>query len=58
MINNSINIARIQLEKHKALGVNSSLSIFEVAQLMDVLTFGPSVKEPNTTNLFFNYSMN
>lgn len=37
MINNTKKIAEIQLTKHRAEGINSSLSIFEVAKLMDMI---------------------
>ena len=58
MINNSINMAKYQLNLHQELGSNSSLSIFEVAHLMDVLRVGESVKENNTQPIFFNFSIN
>lgn len=58
MINNSINMAKYQLNLHQELGSNSTLSIFEVAKLMDVLRIGDSVKQNNTQPIFFNFSIN
>ena len=58
MINNSISMAKYQLNLHQELGSNSSLSIFEVAKLMDVLRIGESVKVNNTQPIFFNFSIN
>lgn len=58
MINNSISMAKYQLNLHQELGSNSTLSIFEVAKLMDVLRVGESVKENNTRPIFFNFSIN
>lgn len=58
MINNAVNVAKFKLAKHKELGAKSTLSIEEVAQLMDLVTFGPSLPQVNKTSLFFNYQMN
>jgi hypothetical protein len=58
MIKNSINLAKYQLNLHQELGSNSTLSIFEVAKLMDVLRVGESVKENNSQPIFFHFSIN
>jgi hypothetical protein len=34
------------------------LSIEEVAKLMDLVTFGPSLPQINNVPIFFNYHMN
>lgn len=58
MINNTINQAKNKLAKHRELGKNSSLSIMEVAKLMDVVKFGPISDLSNKTPLFFNQIWN
>lgn len=58
MINNAISLAKNKLARHKALGKNSSLSIVEVAQLMDLVTFGPDIPQVQSSMLFFGYSSN
>jgi hypothetical protein len=58
MINNTISLAKNKLERHKALGNKSSLSIVEVAQLMDLVKFGPSLPQVQNSMLFFGYSSN
>lgn len=58
MINNTINVAKVQLERHRALGQRSNLSIFEVAALMDVVTFGVQLPVVKNSSLFFNYQAN
>lgn len=58
MINNAVNVAKVKLARHKEMGTKSTLSIVEVAQLMDLVTFGPSLPQVKSTSLFFNYHMN
>lgn len=58
MKNHLIATAKMKLEQHKQLGNKSKLSILEVAQLMDVITFGPLKSEVPTQSLFFNYTAN
>jgi len=55
MINNRIKQAKYKLSQHKVQGVQSTLSIFEVANLMDTLKKGES-PEVQSSSLFF--SMN
>ncbi len=58
MINNAITLAKHKLAKHKELGQKSNLSITEVAQLMDLVTFGPSLPQIKNKSVFFNYQAN
>ncbi len=58
MINNTISQAKNKLAKHRELGKSSSLSIMEVAKLMDVVKFGPLTTTSNKTPLFFNQIWN
>jgi hypothetical protein len=58
MINNAVNLAKHKLARHKELGKRSSLTIQEVAQLMDLVTFGPDLPRIKSTSLFFNYQAN
>lgn len=58
MINNAVNLAKVKLARHKELGQLSQLSIEEVATLMDLVTFGPSLPQINNVPIFFNYHMN
>jgi hypothetical protein len=58
MINNTISQAKNKLAKHRELGKNSSLSIMEVAKLMDLVKFGPLTGSSNKAPLFFNQIWN
>jgi hypothetical protein len=58
MINNSIKIAQYKLSEHKLQGVKSSLNVFQVAQLMDTIKYGDSVKRPQNSSIFYNVSAN
>lgn len=58
MINNSIKIAQFKLSQHKLQGVKSNLDIFQVAQLMDTIKYGDSVKRPQNSSIFYNISAN
>lgn len=61
MINNIIKRAEYKLSQHRQLGINSNLSIFEVAQLLDTLKKGQSMKENNSKtsqSMFFSYNEN
>jgi len=58
MINNSIKIAQLKLNQHKTLGVNSSMNIFEVAELMDTIKFNAQIKKPSFRSIFYNISAN
>lgn len=56
MINNRIKQAKYRLSQHKVQGVNSNLSIFEVARLMDTVKRGDNATENKASSVFF--SMN
>jgi hypothetical protein len=58
MINNTITIAEYRLKKHFENGENSNLTIQEVAELMDLICIGKSIKNQNTSSIFFSYSNN
>lgn len=58
MIKNNLRIARQKLEMHYQLGMESKLSIFEVANLKDLVLKGESVKEPQKSSIFFSFSVN
>lgn len=58
MINNSIKLAEYKLTQHKLQGVKSNLDIFQVAQLMDTIKYGDSVKRPQNNSIFYNISAN
>lgn len=59
MINNTKRIAEIQLNKHRTEGINSKLSIFEVANLMDMMKRAESMIEENTQpNIFHSIAYN
>lgn len=54
MINNTIQIAKKRLQEHKKMGNNTRMSIFEVAQLMDLINDLPKVKNPQKSSIYFN----
>ena len=58
MINNNIKIAEYKLSQHKVQGVKSTLDVFQVAQLMDTIKYGDSVKRPQNSSIFYNISAN
>ncbi|NRA10558.1 MAG: hypothetical protein HRT57_01225 [Crocinitomicaceae bacterium] len=53
MINNTIKNAKFKLSQHKVQGVNSALTVFEVAKLMDTVKVGETMKDTQQSNLFF-----
>lgn len=58
MINNTLNTARYKLKLHQERGANSELSIFEVANLMDILRASENDESIPKTPIFFGYSLN
>lgn len=60
MINNTMMLAKKQLEMHSKMGEKSSLSIFEVAKLMDTLNEMEQMKSSDLhqNHLFFGFSAN
>lgn len=57
MINNTISIAEYRLKLHFEKGELSNLSIQEVADLMDIVTFGLSTRN-DKKSIFFSYNEN
>ncbi len=57
MINNSISIAEYKLKLHFQNGENSNLSIQEVAELMDIITFGKN-NQIEKYPIFFSFNEN
>ena len=57
MINNSIAIAEYKLKLHFKNGENSTLTIQEVAELMDLIVFGRSFQN-NKYPIFFSLNEN
>ena len=58
MINNTVKLAKKQLEMHEQQGPNSPLSIYEVARLMDTINGYNEIKEINENSIFFGFSHN
>lgn len=58
MIKNTLNIAKKKLEMHKDLGAQSSLSIFDVANLLDIIKRNEAAGKQKDESLFFSYSAN
>ena len=52
MIENKIKTAQYKLSQHKVQGANSSLSIFQVASLMDLVRKGSTNEVNNSSNQF------
>lgn len=46
------------MKLHHDLGQNSALTIVEVAELMDIIHFGPKVLEVKQESIFFQFSNN
>lgn len=53
MIKNTVANAKFKLSQHKAQGVDSTLSVFEVARLMDTVKVGESMNEDTSASVFF-----
>lgn len=56
MINNRIKTAKFKLNQHRNLGEKSSLTIFQVAQLMDAVRNGEQLNENNQQSVFFSWN--
>lgn len=52
MIENKIKSAKFKLSQHRLQGANSSLSIFQVASLMDLVKGDTSAESHNSQNQF------
>lgn len=55
---NTVTLAKKQLAKHAKKGVESTLSIFEVARLMDLVRQEPATKKSESESIFFGFSQN
>jgi hypothetical protein len=53
MINNTVKRAKYQLSQHRTQGVNSRLSIHDVAKLMDTVKKGESMSGDKSNSIFF-----
>ena len=56
MINNRIKTAKFKLNQHRNLGEKSSLTIFQVAQLMDAVRNGEQLNDNNQQSVFFSWN--
>jgi hypothetical protein len=54
----SLGNAESKLSKHRSMGIQSNLSIFEVAQLMDIVKFGSESDKNHMPSLFFSVGLN
>lgn len=53
MINNRIKQAKYKLSQHRTQGINSSLTIHEVAKLMDTVKRGEEISNSKSQSIFF-----
>ena len=53
MISNTIKSAKFKLSQHKVQGEESSLSVFQVARLMDMIMIGESQTQKNSDSILF-----
>lgn len=53
MINNRIKRAKFQLSQHRTQGVNSRLSVHDVAKLMDTVRKGEELDQSKGQSIFF-----
>jgi len=53
MINNRIKQAKYQLSQHRTQGVNSRLSVHDVARLMDTVRKGEELNNSKAQSIFF-----
>ncbi len=56
MIQNAVKMAKYKLAQHRIQGENSSLSVFQVARLMDTVKKGECSDSADAKSVFF--SMN
>ncbi len=52
MIENKIKSAQYKLSQHKAQGAKSTLSIYQVASLMDLVRIGANNESTSTSNQY------
>ncbi|MFZ9028650.1 MAG: hypothetical protein ACO2Z9_06515 [Crocinitomicaceae bacterium] len=53
MMMNRVKNAKIKLSQHRDLGNRSSLSVYEVARLMDTIKFGEKAEGNAQDSIFF-----
>ena len=53
MINKTINTAKYKLSQHKLQGEKSSLSVFQVARLMDEIKKAENMESSNSNSIYF-----
>jgi hypothetical protein len=58
MMNYSVTMAKKQLEEHNAKGNKTTLSVFEVANLKDMINSHKEFATRDTRTVFFNFSNN
>lgn len=56
MIEMAVDNAKNKLALHRELGAGSTLNILEVANLMDVVTFGIDPESFESKTIFFSYT--
>jgi hypothetical protein len=54
----SLGTAKSKLSQHRSMGIHSNLSIFEVAQLMDIVKSGSESDKNQAPSLFFSVGLN
>lgn len=54
----SLGTAKSKLSQHRSMGIHSNLSIFEVAQLMDIVKSGAESDKNQVPSLFFSVGLN
>lgn len=54
----SLGTAKSKLSQHRSMGIHSNLSIFEVAQLMDIVKSGLESDKNQVPSLFFSVGLN
>lgn len=53
MMMNRVRNAKMKLSQHRDLGNKSSLSVYEVARLMDMVKFSERADEASQNSIFF-----
>ena len=53
MTGNALKNAKHKLTKHNLLGEKSSLSVIQVARLMDTIKIGENIIEEGNTSIYF-----
>ena len=53
MINNAVKTAKFKLSQHKVQGEQSSLTVFQVARLMDTIKRGEEAENTQNNSIYF-----